>query len=308
MNIHTKQAGFAHIWLLAVAVILGIGGAGYYVWQQQEETQKTTNSSPVDPDSSQTSQTLKPNQVTEEIKNTLAKQYELLDLDTDNQPQAGELSVRLENVSPAYRVDGYNFYANYDGGSALYALASTYNSQINYDYSNEKAVRKTIVASYKDQGLVYTATVGDVEYATAIDYYEGKGLVCTIESPETQSSGVTASCGELEAYTKAAPTVAEFVRLITKDGQDTSTLYIGYPTIEDSETPGYKKATAGVGDISEGGGYSALFYKNGDEPWKFFMGTQEGIACSEYNTQELRNAYKGDQCYKDADATIGTVQ
>jgi hypothetical protein len=52
----------------------------------------------------------------------------------------------------------------------------------------------------------------------------------------------------------------------------------------------------GYGDSLSGMGSAALFYKKGNENWRFFSFAQSMIACTSYNTADLVNAYRGVPC------------
>ena len=41
----------------------------------------------------------------------------------------------------------------------------------------------------------------------------------------------------------------------------------------------------------------ALFYRKTDGEWKYFLGTQQAISCDRYDTDELKEAFKGTKCW-----------
>lgn len=62
--------------------------------------------------------------------------------------------------------------------------------------------------------------------------------------------------------------------------------------IEDSEVKPYQRLTVSIP------GAAGLFYRvNPEAKWQFFMGTQAPLACSVYDTEDLRNAFAGEPCY-----------
>ena len=79
-----------------------------------------------------------------------------------------------------------------------------------------------------------------------------------------------------------------------KTGSYPYSLYSGY-TIKDSQYSPYQTLTIGLG------GGLGLFYRTSEtSPWVFFMVGQDGPACDDYNTEDLKKAFLGTQCSSDA--------
>ena len=86
-----------------------------------------------------------------------------------------------------------------------------------------------------------------------------------------------------------------------------------------SEGKQIKYIVASVKDIKENGEYQnitvdindavALFYRTSAESeWKYFDMTQQAINCDEYNTDELKAAFKGEKCINPAQSDFDTVK
>jgi hypothetical protein len=72
---------------------------------------------------------------------------------------------------------------------------------------------------------------------------------------------------------------------------------------------GYASARADATISNDGGGYSAKFYKaDNDAGWKYFIGTQTNLLCSDYNTDDIRKAFIADECHpNDESVELTTV-
>ncbi len=83
----------------------------------------------------------------------------------------------------------------------------------------------------------------------------------------------------------------------TKDGKQYPISYIGGALtrkIKKNLAGTYETITVGFADAA------ALFYRKAGGEWKYFTATQQAISCSEYNTAELKEAYKGDKCWDES--------
>ncbi len=288
---------------LILVLLIGVG-IGYLLFTkampkaQKDTSQKSVEEAPV----VQKTPDLTPEDVITKIKSTYAAKYTLLDLEKNNQPKEGEMSVRLSQESPAYKAEGYNFYTSYDGGSTL--MMMLYDPSTDYELPTEgdTTLRTEIAGIYVDFGLEKKESRSNT--GDNIDVYLGKGLICTIESPSAPASGSGASCGSIEAYSAAAAKAKPFVDILP---DATSSTIISGLKISDSKVSDYQTAQASIGSVGGFGGYAALYYKKDPGAWKFFTGTQQTLLCSSYNTTDLRNAYKGERCYVDS-THEGTVK
>ncbi len=78
---------------------------------------------------------------------------------------------------------------------------------------------------------------------------------------------------------------------------------LGYVTlhdakVEDSEYKPYQRLQVGVVDAL------GLFYRTSpDSKWQFFIATQAPLACSDFDTDDLKRAFMGESCYMES--TVG---
>ncbi len=251
----------------------------------------TTTASPNKPTVSDVS-TLTPAEVTDKIKADLDKKYELLDIDKNNSPEVNQASIRIEKRSPVYKSPGFDYFTDTADASSLDIMLGSAEGDL--PTAVDKQLRTDIAKTYADFGMEKTESRGEVTNGNGTDVYIGKGLICTVESPESASSFNSAACGNLRSYSAVAKKYEPIAIKIPSLDEDTVLTGL---KITDSRVAGYKTATLGQGEIDSGGGSVALLYKTPAGKWNYFTNTQMGLPCSKYNTTDLRNAYKGEVCF-----------
>lgn len=289
-----NQQGVGIVELLLVIVVIGlIIGAGWLFFQRREST--TTQK-----DLKSNAEVLSPEYVTSLIKKSLidekySKQYTIVKPNENSQPKSGEMSVEVTKYSPVYKAAGYDYYTNYDGGSTLIVNVGTVDDSgvdvipDSFPTEVDMAIRKDIAGVYDSLGMTKVGTNEAIGY----DVYTNKTLVCNIENPETTSSSVSASCGSIDAYAKAAEKYKPFVSAIPN--VSATTIFTGLK-INNSPISGYQNAGIGISDYQEIGGTWALLYRKDSADWKYFTSAQMKLECSKYNTEDLKNAFMGDEC------------
>lgn len=295
--------------IIGVVVVLALGvGIGYAFFASKDAQGGDQQSQTAQGDSSseQENQQLQPEDVTAKIKDTYASTYTLLNLDDNSQPKSNEISIRISKQAPAYKAEGYNFYTDYDGGSKIELVSSDADSTgSGLPKTADRTIRSDIAGIYTDFGLKKTETLGDTNTGNTIDFYTGKGLVCTIETPTAAVSTNTASCGLVASYNDAAAKVKPFADALPSA---TGLTVLSGLKISDSQVSGYQNATLNQSELGGAGGSVALFYKKDAGAWTYFINTQQALLCSKYNTVDLQNAFKGDTCYPDSGTGMSTVQ
>jgi hypothetical protein len=293
-----KKPGFGILEVIIIIVVLGIIATLGWVFFFKPDT-KDVNEEPA---KQTTSSGLQPEDVTKKIKETLAKEFTILDIEKNNQPTEKEISVGLAKHSPAYKVPGYDYYVTYDGGSELTLLRpETKDMPSVYD----KEVREKIASLYHEMGLESTESITYTDTEVTTNIYEGNGLICTIDAPSSQVGSTTATCGAIAAYDAAAKKVQPLSQTI--EYTDGTTVF-AEPTIKDSSVSGYKQASMSVSGIKSPGGSVALFWKKGRNNWQLFTYTQNSLPCENYTTEDVRNAFKGETCYdntSDSESKVG---
>ncbi len=283
---------------IIVLVLAMVSGVGYTLLQKSKPQQGQSSGQQKVTQNNKTER-LQPEDVTNKVKDTFASQYTLLDLDKNNEPKENEMSVRLSKGAPPYKTKGFTFYSDYDGGSILELMPHNPDpTNYNYPKAGDTAIRTEIADIYKEFGLDKTGTFG------AKDVYTDKNLICTIETPSDASSSSTASCGRIDDYKGGAEKIKPFADVLPNVSEST---ILGGLEISNSRVSGYQTAKLGESRIEEDDGSDALFYKKEPGKWVYFTNTQAILSCSDYNTADLRSAYKGHPCL-DKNYQNSTVQ
>ncbi|QQS19813.1 prepilin-type N-terminal cleavage/methylation domain-containing protein [Candidatus Saccharibacteria bacterium] len=305
-----NEDGFSIVEILIVILVLSlVGTIGWIAFNRLggnvKQTDQTNSSQANKSTRTNSTAALQPEDVTAKIKSSYESKYKLLDIDENNQPKQGEMSIRLSKSAPPQKAEGYNFYTDYDGGSSIFLMVGP----VNWDSDTlprkaDTTIRTEVADILKDFGLTKTGTNGKTDDGTATDVYRGRGLICVIEAPASRTSSTGLSCGRIDAYKETAAKTQPIASAMPNVEQSTVLMNL---KITDSKVSGYQKAQISQGSIDSGGGSTALLYKKNNDPWVYFRNTQQDILCSEYNTTDLRNAFKGDVCYG-ANDVFSTVQ
>jgi hypothetical protein len=178
-----------------------------------------------------------------------------------------------------------------------------------------KQMRDEAVSVLKKNGFTNTTVpnfgyYGDETPANDTTHYfkNGKGLYCNVtgvsdvagNANHSGYSWFTYECTNENWLTEDNKKLAIDLAAAydsTEEGKEYPLTYISDTLtrkIEKNEAGAYEHITVGLEDAV------GLFYRKVGGEWKFFTGTQQAISCSQYNTAELKEAYKGEKCWDDA--------
>lgn len=285
--------------LSGAVIVIILGVVGFFLWQNTQKTAENVTDTPQEIAKESAAPTVTPEQIINDIRDTLAQTYELKETDVDNQIADGQLGIRIESDYDKYlRLFGEDF-------TIPEALKSSRNLDVSekleadYSYNSPalKEVRETFqtVLSGKYQ-LQHTNTQTREESASATLTYEDDIISCSVPSVDSKHTGSTISCFNKADTAKALANIDTFYAILPEEYRDNVQLTpVG---IKASPTAGYKIGKANANFINSGGGMQTLFYQTPDEAWYFFTYTQEGVACETINaTENTRKAFEGYPCY-----------
>ena len=112
------------------------------------------------------------------------------------------------------------------------------------------------------------------------------------------------------------PTSDELLRAYAAAGNDITNMCVNidYAQVLNSPIAPYQTVAVAMGGC-EGGGFGAIFYRNGkNDTWKFAFGTQGGVGCDQkddksgkyFDHMDIRKALYDEACYAD-DSYTGVV-
>lgn len=293
------QHGFGVLEIIIIVVIIGIIAAlGWVFFMKKHETPEQS----AQKKNTSQSNELEPQAVTKKIKESLSKTYTLLDIDKNDQPQDKEASIRTDEASPPYKVDGYDYYVTYRGGSSLFILRPENASDTTLPSKSDAEIRREVEKQYHEAGLDSIESRKD-NAGNLTNVFTGKGLICTVEAPSAAVQGSTASCGTLASYPATAAQMKPFSEIL--EHADETTILAG--TIKNSKAAGYQIAEISVGNIQGGGGAVALLWKQGVRNWTLFRYTQQVVPCQAFDTSALKHAFEGEPCVDEVSGQARTV-
>ncbi len=289
--------GFGIIEIIIILAIVGVlAGLGWLFFMKKDTI---TSSQDDDKNSSQSDKApeLQPETVMQTIQDSLGDQYTVVSLEKNNTPQKNQLSIETGQSSPPYKVDGYDYFVTYNGGSSLYLLRpSTPDEQL--PTSNDAKIRRDIETLYYEFGLDSIESQSDAS-GNLTNVFQGKGLICTIDAPSAAVSGSTAQCGLINSYPAVAKAMEPFEDVL--EHIDSNTILSG--SVKQSKAADYHIANVSVGNM-QGGGAVALLWKRGAGNWTLFRYVQNIPQCTAFTTAGLQRAFEGEPCIDSRGKTI----
>lgn len=269
--------------ILLLLLLVGGGVAAYmvmYAPKEKEVTKTSTDTKQAAPKESAAKL------LVEEIKAEISGQ----DVTSDAQ------------FPPAYKPSSYEFYVY---PATTYAV----------DRTGSKSVVEDSLASIRDllneKGYTEDIKQAGDDTSMFIAYATGDEVLCYVYDMKPASPSPTdirfqtgVSCADKTSYTETAKELKPYVDVYAeKSEEDVSNSLFNSLKTEKSSVSGYARATLGVSgaNFDSVGGFAALFYQTPDKEWHFFIGTQNIVPCSDYNSIDLKKAYLGESCY-DAEA------
>lgn len=85
---------------------------------------------------------------------------------------------------------------------------------------------------------------------------------------------------------------------IVKAGYDYDAILVDYDEVVDSAIKPYQRVISGVSQSGAFGGAAGYFYrKSPEDEWQLFTIRQDNPMCEEYDTEDLKKAFAGEECW-----------
>lgn len=282
-------------WIIgAIVLFIASGAATYFLlstFLPHAETPIPTTAR-VTPVKELQKEVLTPNSVIARIKASYEGRYTLLNLDENDAPTNGELSVRIAKKSPLYQVEGMDFYNDTSSGASIDLVTFAPKTDTATPTASDTKLRTETASVLMSLKLEKTSPLGTYYESVHSDVYVGEGLICTIETPAAPVQSTSVRCGTIEDYTTAASTYEPFVTLVAEASPSATaeTPITSDLKIRNSTSDGYKIASMNYFDTI------ATFYQAPAGGWTFVTATKGVLPCTFYDTQALRAAFKDEQC------------
>lgn len=140
---------------------------------------------------------------------------------------------------------------------------------------------------FVDTGEYYTLSSA-VHSGGSLFVNEESGVVCMVEDEPRLD------CSHKDWYNKAdAELTNELAKVFeVATGEEVGYLVATVESIQNSSVAPYQRIYAGRS------GYRSSFYRvSPDAEWVYFASGQDGPACAEYNTEDLKKAFAGTRCW-----------
>lgn len=159
------------------------------------------------------------------------------------------------------------------------------------------------------------------DLVTIVDYavYESNDVVCDIWRADATSTVIgnhvtSIACASKTSYASAAAELQPFYDSYIKAGtEQTDHLVFGNIT-GGSGADGYQNAVLyqeDLGQVESGNDtafFNGLYYKAaGDKEWTYFTGVRGVLSCADFNSDLLRKAFRGYECYDEAKGAYANV-
>lgn len=197
--------------------------------------------------------------------------------------------VKMEQgTSPAYKPANSPTYVATTDIPASVAAPDTTTEETDFG----TPLREKVAAHLKSLHHFKDTTTKDLRDSTT--ELQSDDVICTVTST---MMGITTTCEDKVAYTKLASDLRPLGLALAS--KDKNTVLSGLE-MKDSQTADYQLATVNVTSYNNYGGAMGLFYKDASNSgWKFFKTSQSILQCSDYDTDDLKNAYYGAVCLSD---------
>lgn len=206
--------------------------------------------------------------------------------------------------APLFKPADYDFSvdADVDYGFGSYGTKSTMTADL-------AAIQKVLT----DNKLVETVLQQGTATEMYAAHYQSDDIICALgnqlpyNEPDTSLNfSVVIGCADKSSYLKNAQALKPYFEVYAAQSEyDTTKVAMNTLAVKQSKTPGYSTASVSIGGSEYGsvGGFAGLFYTTPDKVLHYFTGTQSGLQCTSFNTDDLKKAYLGEECYDDNNNT-----
>lgn len=301
------------ILLITIALLIAAGTGAYYILNKDEKNgSKVSDKSKVVEKEKVASFT--PQNAIDAVKAKIELKYPQV-LPEDSELSGDQIYYKVSDIAPYWKVPGVKFYANYEGMGASGLEIYTAYDPADYNKVRGTEIINAIQESLTEKGFVEsTDNAYSQEYSARTAFVKGDVLCLTSSLDESSlyNPPYAISCGNISKYTseldiyKESKPFADAYLLINKSMPEGSILSFSSERV--SATRGYKTANVTMSSaISSVGGAIALYYKKDGGDWIFFKATQDSLMCEDYNTIDLKSAFKYEPCMQ-KDATDNYVE
>lgn len=283
------------IWCLAILAIIGIVAAIVFAYLYF-----TTPTTPASTSNNNQSSTTTDEPTTVEETEIMAEVRQLVEtLSSIASSETNTGLVKVYEGSILYKPDNAKTYITLDDSYGIYGFSN------GLTIEESSAIYQALSAKLKELGFIEKSDFADVPlFLTGGTYYvnDNNGIICEV------SDGIpfTTYCGHSSWFSEEKVALANQLAeayFVTTGQYPFSIPSLNNYTIDNSTITPYQVLKTPVSNAM------GLFYRTSPESeWQFFTATQALIDCSDFNTQDIKNAFTGEACWDNVTNQSSTVQ
>lgn len=276
--------------VLGVVLAAALAVAAYVYWPQNNDTQDSANNTQ-DTVQEEDSKAI----AHAELENFMKSVEEQLKKEFADTPTAEVNRYADHHAGPAYKEDpNEDFYAMTEQKGMELSVSDS--ESTSGTFIDELFERTEAVATKELEKHNFKVTEQPGEYRESTEY-QNDNLICNLSKQAMHLICAAKldypSADELRPFVVAMKKHDDF-----KDAK--SPIVLDLPKVQVSQTEGYQIAKASITGIDMIGGVQAQFYKkSSDSEWSYFAAPHQSAPCSNYDTEDLRAAFKGEPCYRE---------
>jgi len=204
------------------------------------------------------------------------------------------------NISSVTKNIKDNIWVMADDGSSVLSLSSVRDSA-NLNESDYNSVVDTL------KSTDFTLSTGSAYSATnyALQSYSSKSFVCSLrntpainENKDLTKYTLQINCANQSDFSKNTENMKSIIDAYATKVTNDKDLLFSNLIVQTSGTEGYENAHLNVSDLDISIISKGLFYRKKDSNWSYFSVTsdQDKISCSDYDNDDIINAYVGFTC------------
>lgn len=291
-------------WVIAIiiVVLLAIGAAVYFLLFMNKSDQQNNSQTPVATKNPAAKKSAAESMIADIKKTFKSKAVTIKENTAQDGGEAPDGTVVY--YLPSYQPTGYDYSVSPTKGYGTAVSTPTDDkTAIDEDYD-------AAVTLLENKGLKELESAGYAHDQQKYAFYHDKELVCSINVwyGLRGNNYVGVGCADMTEYVTSAKNSKEFnesylaANPTVKETVKEFPLYYGRQTIKEG-AEGYKNAEVLMNS------FAGLFYQTPDsKTWKYFLGAQDIVPCKEFNTDELKNAFAGIECYDTVTKRASTVK
>ncbi|MEI6850782.1 MAG: hypothetical protein WCK26_02330 [Candidatus Saccharibacteria bacterium] len=214
----------------------------------------------------------------------------------------GFITFTYDSDSPIWKTENSKFFAKYSVYHSQETLEIIFDEKLTDQTKLENTIKDSLIKTgFKETKA--NITINGSDYMA----YIKDDVICNYgigDYPFTYN----VACATISDYEYAQNYLQPFYDAYKNAGNSIDKVYIEINDDAAARVDGYRKARGNISFDGPTGSGWIVFYKKDGEIWRYFdSGNGEPAKCSEYNTVDLKSAFKGDICTNSKGDVDGSI-